>query len=178
MITYNLSARDAHFEWRKRRSATRHWYHACFPRKLDFYLAEDPDVRILSIRSWREYKINGKPGVQYVWLMDSSLYDAISTFTSRFCWTWSLCFVESFHSWKSVEQEIYGCFQKRGIPKWTIKIDDLGVPLFLETPISEWQSDKPNFPLGHHRNQVAKQKPQRFQVSGWTVGPPKLGTWG
>ena len=36
---------------------------------------------------------------------------------------------------------INGCFQKRGIPKWMvyfmenpIKMDDLGVPLFLETP--------------------------------------------
>ena len=37
----------------------------------------------------------------------------------------------------------YGCFQNRGTPKWMakimenpIKMDDLGVPLFLETPIS------------------------------------------
>ena len=37
---------------------------------------------------------------------------------------------------------IYGCFQELGVPQkgWfmmenTIKIDDLGVPLFLETPI-------------------------------------------
>ena len=37
----------------------------------------------------------------------------------------------------------YGCFQKWGYPKWMVKIrenpinmDDLGVPLFLETPIS------------------------------------------
>jgi len=39
--------------------------------------------------------------------------------------------------------DLYGCFQKIGVPpKWMvktmenpIKIDDLGVPLFLETPI-------------------------------------------
>ena len=38
---------------------------------------------------------------------------------------------------------LYGCFQNRGgPPKWMVKImenpikmDDLGVPLFLETPI-------------------------------------------
>ena len=39
----------------------------------------------------------------------------------------------------------HGCFQKRGTPKWMVKIienpikmDDLGVPPFLETPASRW----------------------------------------
>ena len=47
----------------------------------------------------------------------------------------------SFPILKNVSQS--GCFQKQGTPKWMVKImehpikmDDLGIPLFLETPKS------------------------------------------
>ena len=51
-------------------------------------------------------------------------------------------YIHKPYSSLSYRYAIYGCFQKKGVPQngWfiretPIKMDDLGAPLFLETPI-------------------------------------------
>ena len=59
-------------------------------------------------------------------------------------WTGRLCGVRSGQGFTTVPETNMSISKNRGTPKWMvyngnpIKIDDLGVPLFSETPIWQW----------------------------------------